>query len=174
MALSSELGAGLCITGPADTWSAKNRLEGLTEVLGSGRRLTVLAGDWTSEGARLVVDAWLEANGRANPLQIVVAQNDDMAIGTLQALRDAATRWATPMANVPITGCDGSPRFGQRLVREGRLACTVAVSSAAGPALDWIRRARAGADHPPAHLVLPVVSYPPVEELARRIAASTA
>jgi hypothetical protein len=68
---------------------------------------------------------------------------------------------------VPVTGCDGSPRFGQRLVREGRLASTVAISSGAGPALDWIRRARDGGPRPPAHIVIPAVSYPLLDDLIR-------
>ena len=71
----------------------------------------------------LSVDDWLEMEGRKGPIGAFVAQNDDMAMGTRQAVRDAIARWALPLATVPIIGCDGSPRFGQRLVREHRLAC---------------------------------------------------
>ncbi len=158
----------LCITGRADTWSAGLRLAGLKEVAGGINPIADVDGGWTSEGARRAVDDWLELQGRTEPIGAFVAQNDDMALGTRQAVRDAIVRWSLPLAAVPIVGCDGSPRFGQRLVRERRLACTVAVSSSSGPALDWLHRARAGQDRPPTQVVLPVTSFPAVEELGRR------
>jgi ABC-type sugar transport system substrate-binding protein len=158
----------LCVTGRADTWSAGLRLAGLKEIAGPINPIADVDGAWTSEGARRAVDTWLEAEGRKGPVGAFVAQNDDMALGTRQAVRDAIARWALPLAAVPIVGCDGSPRFGQRLVRERRLACTVAVSSASGPALDWLHRARAGKEHPPTQVVLPVTSFPAIEELSRR------
>lgn len=158
----------LCITGRADTWSAGLRLAGLKEVAGASHPITDVDGAWTSEGARRAVESWLEADGRRSAIGAFVAQNDDMAIGTRLAVRDAIARWALPLATVPIIGCDGSPRFGQRLVREHRLACTVAVSSSAGPALDWLRRARTSEDRPPTQVILPVTSFPAIEELSRR------
>ena len=135
----------LCITGRADTWSAGLRLAGLKEIAGGINPIADVDGSWTSEGARRAVDDWLEMEGRKGSIGAFVAQNDDMALGARQAVRDAIARWALPLAAVPIVGCDGSPRFGQRLVRERRLACTVAVSSSSGPALDWLHRARTGA-----------------------------
>jgi ABC-type sugar transport system substrate-binding protein len=158
----------LCITGRADTWSAGLRLAGLKEIAGASNPITDIDGAWTSEGARRAVETWLESDARKSPIGAFVAQNDDMAMGTRQAVRDAIVRWALPLATVPIVGCDGSPRFGQRLVREHRLACTVAVSSSAGPALDWLRRARAGEARPPTQIILPVTSFPAIEELSRR------
>jgi len=124
----------LCITGRADTWSAGLRLAGLKEIAGGINPIADVDGSWTEEGARRAVDDWLEREGRKGPIGAFVAQNDDMALGTYQAVRDAIARWALPLAAVPIVGCDGSPRFGQRLVRERRVSCTVAVSSSSGPA----------------------------------------
>jgi len=158
----------LCITGRAETWSAGLRLAGLKEIAASVNPITDIDGSWTSEGARRAVDEWLEVEGRKGSIGAFVAQNDDMALGTRQALRDAIARWSLPLGAVPIIGCDGSPRFGQRLVRERRLACTVAVSSSSGPALDWLHRARTGSERPPTQVVLAVTSFPAIEELGRR------
>jgi ABC-type sugar transport system substrate-binding protein len=158
----------LCITGRADTWSAGLRLAGLKEIAAGVNPITDVDGSWTTEGARRAVDEWLETEGRRGSIGAFVAQNDDMALGTRQALREAIARWALPLGAVPILGCDGSPRFGQRLVRERRLACTVAVSSSSGPALDWLRRARTGSEKPPTQVVLPVSSYPAIEELGQQ------
>jgi ABC-type sugar transport system substrate-binding protein len=167
-ALAAEGQQILCVTGRPDTWSAQHRLAGLKEVVGAANPIATVNGDWTSEGARRAVEAWLEANGKTSPPAVIVAQNDDMALGARQSVRDGATRWSLPIANVAIVGCDGSPRFGQRLVRERRLTGTVAVSSAAGPALDWLHRARTSAERPATQVVLPVTSFPAIEELSRR------
>ena len=158
----------LCITGRAETWSAGLRLAGLKEIAASLNPITDIDGSWTSEGALRAVDEWLEVEGRKGSIGAFVAQNDDMALGTRQALRDAIARWSLPLGAVPIIGCDGSPRFGQRLVRERRLACTVAVSSSSGPELDWLHRARTGSERPPTQVVLAVTSFPAIEELGRR------
>jgi ABC-type sugar transport system substrate-binding protein len=158
----------LCVTGRADTWSARLRLSGLKEIIGATNPIADVDGSWTSEGARRAVDNWLEIEGHGPPIGAFVAQNDDMALGTRQAVREALSRLELPLGTVPIVGCDGSPRFGQRLVRERRIACTVAVSSASGPALDWLRRARGGGERPPSQVLLPVSSFPPLDELSRR------
>lgn len=156
-----EGGNVLCILGRPDTSSAKCRLEGLREEMDGGSwALTLLDGDWTSEGARRAVELWLRGHGRQMPAAIVCAQNDDMAMGAQQALQAAA------LPNVPVIGCDGSPDYGQRLVREGRLLATVEVPSGSGLAMEWIARARAGGTRPPASVVLPVRSVPARHEIA--------
>ena len=157
----------LCVTGRADTWSARLRLAGLKAAVADANPIADIDGGWTTEGARRAVDNWLDTEASRETIGAFVAQNDDMALGTRQAIRDALTRHQLPLDAVPILGCDGSPRFGQRLVRERRIACTVAVSSAAGPALDWLRRARSGEERPPTQVLLPVTSFPAIEELSR-------
>jgi ABC-type sugar transport system substrate-binding protein len=161
----------VCVTGPPSTSSARRRLDGMREELGGGAwKITLLDGDWTSEGARLVLDAWMQGPGKEQERPAVVcAQNDDMALGARQALRDAGSRAGDPaLAEVPVTGCDGSPGFGQRLVREKRLLATVEVPSAAGPAMEWIARERDGAERPPQLVMLPVSSVPPLHEITPR------
>jgi ABC-type sugar transport system substrate-binding protein len=162
-------GQVLYITGPASTSSARRRLQGMQEALGEGAwALTLLEADWTSEGARLALERWLETEGNRPP-GVVCAQNDDMALGARQALRDAASRRSeVSLGEVPVTGCDGSPGFGQRLVREKRLLATVEVPSAAGRAMEWIARARDGGERPPPFVTLPVASVPPLHEIPAR------
>jgi len=120
-----------------------------------------------SKGLRAVRN-WLETQGRGPPIGAFVAQNDDMALGTYQALQEALTRWQLPLVGVPIIGCDGSPRFGQQLVPDEQITCTVVVASTSGPALDWLRRARSNAERPPSHVMLPVISFPAIDELVAR------
>jgi ABC-type sugar transport system substrate-binding protein len=157
------------LTGPTATSSARRRREGLEEEIAGGLwQVTSLDADWTAEGGRLVLQKWLEELLPGTPAPgVVCAQNDDMALGARQALRDAASRRGEKgLASVPVIGCDGSPGFGQRLVKEKRLLATVAVPSAAGLALEWLARARDGAGRPPMLVTLPVTSVPELHEIA--------
>ncbi len=157
----------LCITGRPDTWTARRRLAGLAEVIGFSNPLAAVDGNWTTEGAQRAVAGWLEANMLSRPVGVFVAQNDDMALGARQAALECASRWSMPVANVPIIGCDGSHGFGQRLVLATRLAATVIVSSAAGPALECLRAARAGLGRPAPEVLLPVSSFPALDQLTQ-------
>jgi ABC-type sugar transport system substrate-binding protein len=172
-ALAPAGGSVLCVAGPSATSSARRRLEGLRAELGDPKwALTVLEADWTSEGARLAVERHLEGAAKGGPTPVVVcAQNDDMALGARQALRDAGSRTGNDaLSQLAIIGCDGSPGFGQRLVKEKRLVATIALPSAAGPAVEWIVRAGEGRERPPEQVTLPVSSFPPLETLAARAA----
>jgi ABC-type sugar transport system substrate-binding protein len=161
-------GVVLCVTGPAKTSSSQLRLEGLRAELPASFKVSTLEADWTSEGARLATERMLaEPNADQRLPALVCAQNDEMALGVRQALRDAASRWnQSSVADLPITGCDGSPALGQRLVRQKRLWATVALPSAAGPALEWLARWNDGADRPPVNVTLPVSSFPELSALA--------
>jgi ABC-type sugar transport system substrate-binding protein len=159
-------GQVLVVTGPARTSSAQRRLEGMRKRVGARHRLTVLEADWTTEGARLALDRWL---GDADPQELpalIAAQNDEMALGARQALRDAASLRDIPkLASMPITGCDGSPAVGQKMVRQKRLWATVVLPSAAGPAIEWLARWHEDGLTPPANLTLPVASFPELSKI---------
>jgi ABC-type sugar transport system substrate-binding protein len=159
-------GLVVCISGPGKTSSAQRRLEGMRARLGASHQLTVIEADWTTEGARLALDRWLtDADVRGLP-EVVCAQNDEMALGARQALRDVASRRDLPLlAGLPITGCDGSPAVGQKMVKGKRLWATVVVPSAAGPAIEWLGKWRESGLAPPAHLTLPVSSFPDLPKI---------
>jgi LacI family transcriptional regulator len=165
--LIPEGGGVLCVTGLARTSSSQRRLEALRNDLSGGSyRLTVLESDWTVEGARLLLDAWLAGADPDGLPEVVCAQNDEMALGARQALRDVASRRDLPhLGTLPILGCDGSAALGQRMVLRRRLWATVMVPSAAGLAVEWLARARDGEGEPPEHLTLSVSSFPELAQL---------
>jgi ABC-type sugar transport system substrate-binding protein len=159
-------GCVLCVTGPLTASAARERLDGLKSVIADPYRLVTLNADWTSEGARLVLERWLRHMTKdAETPGAFVAQNDEMALGMRQAARDAAVRLNLPLDKTPIIGCDGSPTLGQRLVREGRLRGTVVTPPASGPAVEWIARMRRHGEIPPAIVIQPVTSFPGLSSL---------
>ena len=162
-ALLGSAGRVICVTGNVRNASACQRLEGLKQGLNGSFDLIELNADWTSECARMAVARW--ASETTDLPGMFVAQNDEMALGVRQALRDLASQRGFPSASVPITGCDGSQTFGQRLVREGRLKATVITPAGSGVAIEKIVGARASGKIPPVRVLLPATSFPALPRL---------
>jgi ABC-type sugar transport system substrate-binding protein len=120
-----------------------------------------IAGDWTTEGAEWAVSSWLSENRDAR-FDAVCAQNDEMALGARNALRNHRPEWVGP-----FTGCDGLPDGGQRLVREGLLAATVVKPPTGGAGVELVAAALRGETVPP-HVLIPPRSVPELEALSAR------
>jgi ribose transport system substrate-binding protein len=163
-ALLPRQGSVLYVQGPPDTAAAQARLKGLQSGLpASGIEVRVVTAEWTEASAERAVGAWLrlKTSERFRP-DLVGCQSDALALGARRALR--AIR--PDQARVPYTGCDGLPDSGQRLVRAGELAATIVIDSCAGPAIDLLDRSLESRSSPPARVVIPPRSFPPVEEIA--------
>ncbi len=164
--LLGDTGRVLSVTGNLQNVDARQRLQGLKESLDGNFDLIEVNADWTSEGARRAVEKWASGITTKEDLpRAFVAQNDEMALGVRQALRDIDSQRDWPLAGAPITGCDGAENFGQRLVREGRLKATVIMPPGTGTAIEWIARMRKDGSIPPARVLLPVSSFPSLSRL---------
>jgi ABC-type sugar transport system substrate-binding protein len=159
------------IRGPLSTFSATQRSEGLQESLqGTRIKLFALTSDWSIDGGKRAMNEWLQVCQRREcPKLVVSAQNDAMAIGARSALEEAARRRLdTSLQRVPVTGCDGSPDYGRRLVMQGRLKATVVMPPSAGKAVHEIAAMPPdGHARPPAEVILTPTSFPELEALGR-------
>jgi ribose transport system substrate-binding protein len=167
-ALAPAGGLVLCVQGPADNAAATERHAGLKEVLGGAYEIKVLNGDWTEPSGEKAVLTWLRLKTSEGFRPCVVAvQNDAMAIGARRAIRTHRHEWV----DVPVTGCDGLPDGGQRLVRTGELAATIVTPTTAGHAVTLVGRALGG-EPLAAQVRLAARSFPPEEDLRRRTPGS--
>jgi len=159
-------GSVLCVQGPADSSATTGRAEGLAEVLGAGDHpLKVANGDWTEDGGARAMTAWLRLKtAELFRPEIVVCQNDMMAIGARRVLGERRREWA----HVPFLGCDGLPAGGQQQVEAGRLAGTVVIPSSTGPALDLLARWQQDRKPLSAETLLAPSSFPPEDRLVAR------
>jgi ribose transport system substrate-binding protein len=154
----------LYIHGPHNAAPAQDRFRGVSEVIGSEIKLTVVDGQWTEASAEAAVRSWLRLRTwEKTPIRAVAAQDDSMARGArsaIEALTDGPS-WSS----IPFLGIDGVPEFGQKLVDQHQLRATVVMPSNTGPALEhierWVRTGRV----PPARVRLPITSYPPEHDL---------
>jgi ABC-type sugar transport system substrate-binding protein len=164
-------GVVLYVQGPPDSSAAIERLFGAQEALAStGIALKVVNGAWTEASGEQAVSRWLrlKSSEEIRP-DVLGCQNDAMAVGARRVIEAQGSR--ADLGRVPLTGCDGLPDGGQRLVNMGQLAATVVSPSNTGPAIDLVARALRAGRIEQAELLLKPSSYPPEGEIARRFAA---
>jgi ABC-type sugar transport system substrate-binding protein len=159
-------GLVLYLQGPPSQ-AAQERLAAAQDgVKGAGIELKVITGEWTEASGEGAVKAWLrlKTSDLFEP-DVVGSQNDAMALGAQKALRIHRPEWA----DVPYTGCDGLVDGGQRLVKIGQLSATIVVPSCGGPAVELLDRAFETGRPVPPSVVVPPLSFPPIEDLHRGI-----
>jgi ribose transport system substrate-binding protein/inositol transport system substrate-binding protein len=158
----------LYVQGSPRSLASRQRTAGLQEATAGAPFEVVLAGgEWSPAFAGRTVREWLRfAVGGRKPFDLVACQNDHMAGGVLEALAAAAAESETPdVAGIPVTGCDGAPDVGQRMVREGRLAATVVLPRVAGPAVAEVAAFLARGEKPLPVVTHDAASFPPLADL---------
>jgi len=161
-ALLPDGGRVLSVRGPADSSVTHQRSQGCQEELGEAFEVRVLNGDWSEASGDKAVMSWLRLkSAEAFQPDIVLGQNDLMAMGVRKALTTNRPDWA----NIPYLGCDGLLNGGRKHVDERAFAATVVLSSNTGPAIELVARWLRSGEVPPREVVLSPESYPPESEL---------
>jgi ABC-type sugar transport system substrate-binding protein len=148
----------LYVRGPSDSSAAIQRLQGMQETI-AGANITVqtVSAEWTEVSGERAVQSWLRlSSSQAQKIDVVGAQNDAMAIGARKAIVASRPEWE----RIPFTGCDGLVDGGQRLVNERKLAGTIVLQPATGPAIDLVAAHLQNTKPAPRRIVLPARSYP--------------
>jgi ABC-type sugar transport system substrate-binding protein len=161
LAIAPAARIGLLVTGSLRGPSAADRKRGLLEVLGGRVTFDEVEGHWTAEEAEKEVALWLRIGATLREsIDLVVCQNDDMAVGVRTAFRAAGR----PMP--PAVGCDGLPGLGQQMVGRGELTATVVMPTTSTRAVDIVVRALKEKSWPESTVLAPT-SFPTVESLAK-------
>jgi ABC-type sugar transport system substrate-binding protein len=158
----------LYLSGPLGASSARARADGLRlELQGTAHRWETLYSDWSEAGGRNSVAKWLDpARARSTSRLVVIAQNDDMAVGARAALEQWGQSHGTgSAAELRVLGCDGSMKLGQRLVSDGRLVATIVVPPVTGRAIEEHAIAVRGGRRPEARVLVPVRAWPDLDTL---------
>jgi ribose transport system substrate-binding protein len=167
-------GSVLYLRGPAMSWWATKRTEGLESAKPKNvelRSLKVLAS--TAEGAQNAVSSWLSlTRQRPEGTQLIVSQNADFINGARKAFEANTSgperaKWlALPCAGV------GVAERSRPLVDQGALCATVVTSLTMDRAVEMLAGAMANGSQPPEHTFVEAYSYPSVEQLAKKWKAS--
>ena len=160
-------GGVLYIQGPSETSAAKDRTTGMQMSIPPEIHITSLRARWTEESAQRAVESWLRLNtSQKVPIDLIAAQNDQMAVGARRAFEQVTDpvdreRWLS----LPFTGVDGVPKTGQAWVRTGILTATIIVPTQAGTALTMLVDALQNAAKPPERSFTTPESFPSLEKL---------
>lgn len=169
-ALLPKGGNVLLIQGPAESMAAKNRTTGFYDTKPIGVQVKVMKGNWTEAGAYKSVSSWLKlSTSLQTQLDIVVSQNDAMAIGARKAFQeigDPAIR--ERFAHLPYLGIDGVRTTGQMWLKRGLLNATVVVPPNTDLAIQMLAHAVQTGTIPPEKTLTSPKSMPSIEELARK------
>lgn len=173
-ALLPSGGCILYLQGPTSSSAALQRAEGFMQTKPANIQARMMRGAWTEESGYKAISSWLRlSTSHEVPIQALVSQNDVMAIGARNAIKEQATgaereRWMA----MPFLGCDGLPDTGQAWVRIGSLTATVYVPPTAGEALSMMTRALQTGVTPPERTITPSKSYPNLDMLKPRSTAA--
>jgi ABC-type sugar transport system substrate-binding protein len=149
-------GKVLYVEGSRRSLAARDRTAGAMQAIaGKGIDLVRLEAGWTSGESETTVYNWLSIAVRAQRrFDAVACHTDLIAVGAIEALHRVSRELARPeLLEIPIVGCDGTPQRGQAMVADGRLAGTVVLPRAAGPAVKLVAGVLRG-DPRPETLVL--------------------
>jgi ABC-type sugar transport system substrate-binding protein len=114
-------GSILYIEGPSHSDAAREREVGFQQTKPPNIHASILKGLWTEDSAVKAVSSWLKLpTSQKTRMDLVVAQNDGMAMGARKALQALSNeidreRWLS----LPFLGCDGVPQTGQAWIRSG-------------------------------------------------------
>ena len=167
-------GSVLLIQGPAESMASKHRTAGLYDTKPIGVQIKVLKSNWTEAGAYRIVSSWLKlSTSLQTPLDLVVSQNDAMAIGARKAFQeigDATVR--ARFAHLPYLGIDGVRSTGQSWLKRGLLNATVVVPPNTDLAIQMLTHAVQTGTIPSEKTLTTPRSLPSIEELAKNPAQS--
>jgi putative xylitol transport system substrate-binding protein len=134
------------LEGPIGNSPQLLRQKGIQEVLAANPGIKVIAdktANWSRAEGLTVMENWLSAY--AGKINGVIAHNDEMALGAIEAMRSKKIDPKT----IPVVAIDGIPD-GQRAVRDGNLFTLYKDASAEGQgALDLAVRAVMGSTYKP-------------------------
>lgn len=163
-------GSILYIQGPSQNVVAKERELGARETIPAKIHVSILRGQWTEDSAQRAVRSWLSlSTSRKTTIDLVLSQNDAMAIGARKAFQELPNeleqeRWLA----IPYLGCDGVPKTGQSWVRSGLLTATILTPPNTGQAMEMLVDALGNKRDLPARAFTVASSIPPLEKLGAR------
>ncbi len=139
-ALLPRGGSILYIHGPSEASASKERFLGFQEIKPASIHFTVLKGQWTEESAQRSVRSWLKlSTSQKATIDLVVAQNDSMAIGARKAFQELSNEYERERwLSLPYLGIDGVPKTGQSWVRSGLLKATICTPPSTGQAIEMV------------------------------------
>jgi ABC-type sugar transport system substrate-binding protein len=137
------------LQGTVGSSPAINRKKGFDQVVAANPNLKIVrtqSGDFTRTKGKEVMESFIKAEGGGKNICAVYAHNDDMAIGAIQAIKEAGLK---PGKDIKIVSIDAVPDIFKAMA-DGEANVTVELTpNMAGPALDALMAFKKDGKQPP-------------------------
>ncbi|GGB93838.1 sugar ABC transporter substrate-binding protein [Marinobacterium zhoushanense] len=143
---------GVCdvveLQGTVGSSAANDRKEGFESVIGNFPSLSIIrsqSGNFTRSGGKEVMESFLKAENGGKSICAVYAHNDDMALGAVQAIKEAGLK---PGEDILVVSIDAVPDIFKAMA-DGDTNATIELNPhLGGPAFDAIKTAKSGREVP--------------------------
>lgn len=132
------------LQGTVGSSAAIDRKKGFTEVIDLFPRMNIIrsqSGDFTRSGGKQVMESFLKAENGGKNICAVYSHNDDMALGAIQAIKEAGLK---PSKDILVISIDGVPDIFKAMMDGETNASIELKSDLGGPAFDAINDYKAG------------------------------
>lgn len=138
--LAKEVGDKDCkvveLQGTTGSSPAINRKKGFEEGIAANPKITIArsqTGDFTRTKGKEVMESFIKAEGGGKDICAVYAHNDDMAVGAIQAIKEAGLK---PGTDIKVVSIDAVPDIFLAMAAGEANATVELTPNMAGPAFD--------------------------------------
>lgn len=126
------------LQGTVGSSAAIDRKKGFTDIIDLFPRMNIIrsqSGDFTRSGGKQVMESFLKAENGGKNICAVFSHNDDMALGAIQAIKEAGLK---PSQDILVLSIDGVPDIFKAMM-DGETNASIELKSDLGaPAFDAI------------------------------------
>ncbi len=137
------------LQGTTGSSPAINRKKGFEEGIAGASNVTITksqTGDFTRTKGKEVMESFIKSSGGGKDICALYAHNDDMAVGAIQAIKEAGLK---PGTDVLVVSIDAVPDIFKAMA-DGEANATVELTpNMAGPAFDALEKLKADGTQPP-------------------------
>ena len=140
------------LQGTTGSSPAIDRKTGFEQAIADHANVTIVrsqTGDFTRSGGKTVMESFLQAEGGGANICAVYAHNDDMALGAIQAIREAGLR---PGTDILVVSIDAVPDIFLAMAAGEANATVELTPNMAGPAFDALEAWWADGTEPPSFI----------------------
>ena len=152
------------LQGTVGSTPAINRKKGFEEAIAGHANLTIArsqTGDFTRAKGKEVMEGFIKAENGGADICAVYAHNDDMAVGAIQAIKDAGLK---PGTDIKVVSIDGVPDIFQAMVAGEANASVELTPNMAGPAFAALSAYLADGTAPAKFIITESKLYTPTDD----------